>query len=295
MYGLGWFLELYTNQLGEVQSLPFFLLVLSTIMIAAAGNIINDYFDVRADRINKPDRVIIGKYLKRRVAIATHWVINFFAFGIAVYLSWTYNTFWYLFVHLFSINLLWYYSTYFKRQFLIGNIIVAFLTALVPLLVGFYFYHLAQLNQVDLSESAYQNIDQFVGLKNLILSIAIFAFLINLAREVVKDIEDMEGDKMLKSKTIPIVLGEKNSKIVGSIIILFPIGMLIGIFYNFSEQITTYLPLALAACALLLTSLILLIKASSRSNYRLVNNCLKLAMICGLLLPVFFRYMNGQL
>ena len=84
MYGLGWYFEGLANvQAFGIQSFDFFLLVLSTTMIAAAGNIINDYFDVRADRVNKPERLIIGVTIKRRVAIVSHWGINFLAFSIA--------------------------------------------------------------------------------------------------------------------------------------------------------------------------------------------------------------------
>ena len=74
MYGLGWYFESiygYSSEFG-ITSITFNLLVLSTLMIAAAGNIINDYFDIKADRINKPERLIIGKYVKRRVAIVSH-------------------------------------------------------------------------------------------------------------------------------------------------------------------------------------------------------------------------------
>ena len=123
MYGIAWYFEgVYNIEAGlGIKSITFFLLVLSTVMIAAAGNIINDYFDIKADLINKPDRVVIGKYVKRRVAIVSHWGINFLAFAIAVYLSWRLQTYWYLFIHLLTINLLWYYSLRLKREFFIGN------------------------------------------------------------------------------------------------------------------------------------------------------------------------------
>ena len=81
MYGTGWFLEYYTDCIGELWSIDFFLLVLSTVIIAGAGNIINDYFDIKADRVNKPDRMIIGKHVKRRVAIISHWFLNIVAFS----------------------------------------------------------------------------------------------------------------------------------------------------------------------------------------------------------------------
>ena len=82
----------------EGESFDFFLLVFSTILIAAAGNIINDYFDVKADRINKPEKLIVTKYIKRRWAIISHWMLNVIAFSIAIYLSTRNDTFWYVFI-----------------------------------------------------------------------------------------------------------------------------------------------------------------------------------------------------
>ena len=290
MYGLGWFLEFYTNQLGEIKSSSFLLLVLSTVMIAGAGNIINDYFDVRADRVNKPEKLIIGKHVKRRTAIASHWIINFVSFGIAVYLSWKFNTFWYLFIHLLTINLLWYYSTYFKKKFLIGNLLVAGMTALVPILVGFYFYHILQINDIELEGAAYSSIEKFAGLKQIIGSIALFALLINLAREIVKDIEDVEGDKILKSKSIPIVLGARKSKSIIVVIILITVSLLSTILVLYNSVMFTLLPLALISLLLLIIAMTLIILAKNKKEFRRVNNCLKLAMIAGILLPIYFRF-----
>ena len=126
-----------TNEL--LNQINFVLLVFSTLLIAGAGNIINDYFDVKADRVNKPDRLIISKHIKRRWAIVTHWFFNGIALLIAVYLSFVYLTYSFVFIHLLSINLLWFYSFVFKRKGVFGNIIVALLTALIPILTLLFF------------------------------------------------------------------------------------------------------------------------------------------------------------
>lgn len=293
MYGLGWYLEGISTYIegSGLLSMEFALLVLSTIMIAAAGNIINDYFDVKADRINKPNRLIIGKFVKRRVAIVTHWVINFFAFVIALYLSWKLDTFWYLFIHLFSINLLWYYSMHLKRKFLIGNILIALLTALVPILVGFYYHNIQSISASHFE----QNLAPFPLDTNLnfilLLSFCLagFAFVLNLAREIVKDMEDVEGDKKIHAKTLPIVLGYSKSKIITALILCTAI---IGAFVTFSFftniEINVLFPIGISAVFVLIC-LILLPKAKTQRQLKIINGFIKLSMIAGLISPVYWK------
>jgi 4-hydroxybenzoate polyprenyltransferase len=100
------------------------LLSFSTVCIAAAGYIINDYFDVKIDLINKPERVVIGRYLKRRVAIGAHQVLNVIGCLSGLYLSR-----WVFLIDVVSVSLLWFYSARFKRQPLIGNVVISLLTA----------------------------------------------------------------------------------------------------------------------------------------------------------------------
>ena len=104
MYSTRLFLYLYEVKFNATifqksgEEIDFFLMVFSTLLIAAAGNMINDYFDVKADRVNKPEKLIITKYVKRRVAILNHWILNLIAFSIAIYLSARNNTLWYVFI-----------------------------------------------------------------------------------------------------------------------------------------------------------------------------------------------------
>ena len=117
----------------------FFTLVLSTLFIAAAGNIINDYFDVKADRINKPYKQIINRSLKRRWAIVLHWLFNFCGFFLAVITSLFMKSLWFVVIHLISINLLWFYSLFLRQKLQLAILIISFLTALVPILVILFF------------------------------------------------------------------------------------------------------------------------------------------------------------
>ncbi len=300
MYGMGYYFEfMYAEANKEASeqfgffSLTFHLLVFSTLMIAAAGNIINDYFDIKADRINKPHRLIIGKYIKRRVAIVSHWGLNFTAFFIAVYLSWVLNSFWYMFIHLLSINILWFYSMKGKRLFLTGNILIAGLTATVPILVGFYFNQLYDTSWDGAIPGMifnYPLLSQCRENYPLILSfiLAAFAFILNLAREIVKDMEDVEGDKKLPARTLPIVLGYHKSKWIVAFILL---GTVIGslIFWILTEHIFFVQVLPIVVSALLIVIVYLLLpKATEKEDFKRINHLIKLAMVAGLLLPMYW-------
>lgn len=294
MYGIAWYFEGVFNieQSLGIKSLTFFLLVLSTTMIAAAGNIINDYFDIKADLVNKPERVVIGNQVKRRVAILSHWLINFLAFSMAVYLSWKLQTYWYLFIHLLTINLLWYYSLRLKREFFIGNLLIAGLTAMVPLLVGYYYFHIQEVNILKTVEiDFYPFTEGTISNYTLLLTFAIsgFAFVMNLAREVIKDMEDVEGDKKLRAKTVPIVLGIAKTKWIAGVFLsaTIIISTSIGLVYS-SIPIVSMLPVFISGF-LILVCFVLLVISSSKSQFRTINHLIKLAMIFGLLTPVYWR------
>lgn len=293
MYGTGWYLEdLFTNgQAYGIKSFNFFLLVISTVIIAAAGNIINDYFDVRADRINKPDKLIIGVHVKRRWAIILHWIFNLTAFSIAAYLSWIFETFWYLFIHLLSINVLWGYSSYFKRKAFIGNMLIAALTGMVPLLVGFYFYHHPMLEAatIDTGVKPFLNAFGKQYIVFIVTAIAFFAFLLNLAREIVKDIEDIEGDKRLKAKTLPIVAGIRNAKLITYFILTAVLSAVVLLVTMFPiRDINSLHPIILATLFSTL-AIFMLIMAESKKQLKWVNSIIKIAMIFGTLAPIYWK------
>jgi 4-hydroxybenzoate polyprenyltransferase len=110
----------------------FILLVAATVLITAAGYVINDYFDIKTDLINR-GKVIVGTSIPRRMAMMWHNILNITGVGIGFYVSWRTGFFWMGILFLLVSGMLYFYSASYKRQFLIGNIIVAFLTAMVPM------------------------------------------------------------------------------------------------------------------------------------------------------------------
>lgn len=289
MYGLGWYFNSVSEQsVPGIDSLPFFLLVFSTILIAAGGNIINDYFDIRADRVNKPERQILGKDITRRKAIALHWTLNFFAFSIAIYLSFHFKSFWYVFIHVVSMNILWFYSANLKRRFLIGNVLIAGLTGLVPILVGLYFSTINTDDRIlqifPLQAYSIGNFITFVALFT-----AIFAFILNLSREILKDIEDIKGDLKLNADTIPIRLGYTKSKFI----VLFILG--INLIYSitlltlFNQIESLNLIFIYLSMLFVLIGMIITILAKTRKMFKQASFMIKLAMIAGVVTPIFWQ------
>ncbi len=219
----------------QLSHLDFFLLVLSTVFIAAAGYIINDYFDVRTDRINKPSNVIIDKGIKRRLAMLTHTVFNIIGVALGFYIAWKIGNWKFGLIHLLMATLLWFYSTTFKKMFLAGNLLVAFFTAMVPLVIVLFDVYLLQIrlqNQLLIDpvfRAFIQNVDLVFYLRlpfYFAFVFALFAFLTNLMREIVKDMEDMAGDMETGGNTMPITIGVKSAKRIVQVINVFTISLL---------------------------------------------------------------------
>ena len=183
----------------------FYLLSFSSVCIAAAGYIINDYFDLHIDRINKPDRVIVERIIKRRWAIIWHWILSGFGILIGFYLSWKIRNIFIGPSNLVCVALLWFYSTTFKKRLLLGNLLISFLTAWV---IGVLYLAEFRIHRfVDpVYHGALSRIYKFTVVYGS------FAFVISLVREVVKDMEDMEGDLRYGCRTMPLVWGLNAAK-----------------------------------------------------------------------------------
>ncbi|RNI26213.1 geranylgeranylglycerol-phosphate geranylgeranyltransferase [Rufibacter latericius] len=169
----------------EALSWPFAILVIATLCIAAAGYIINDYYDVKIDRINKPERVVVGKSLTRRKAMMIHLYLSASGVLLGLLLGWRIGA-----VLLGVALLLWGYSAQFKKRPFVGNLTIALLSAVMVLVVPL------QAGQPSLAAWAY----------------GVFAFLISLVREIIKDMEDVQGDASFRCRTLPIVLGLPQTK-----------------------------------------------------------------------------------
>lgn len=287
MYGVRFYIRTVNDfQKIDDNALDFFLLVFSTILIAAGGNIINDYFDVKADRINKPEKLIITKHIKRRWAILTHWTFNGVAFSIATYLSIKYQSLWFVFIHLISINTLWFYSMYFKRKLLIGNLLIAGLTAMVPILVVVYFKvgNYTHLQYSEFDPDSWMTIIDF----KVIYALATFAFIQNFAREIVKDVQDVKGDKLIYAKSLPMIIGQTNSLLIVSLLLLIlPVFFTFTTFENYdlligdAHFIIGTIPFTLASLINLLVILFIFIDKTKRLKF--YDILIKISMLFGVL------------
>ncbi len=272
----------------QLNNFNFFLLVLSTVMIAAAGYIINDYFDVKIDKINKPERLVIDKGVKRRVAMGAHTVISIIAVLIGLYVSWIIGHWKLVFIHFICATGLWFYSTNFKRQFLIGNIIIATFTAIVPLVVGIY--DLIPIHKI------YPTVNHLIIWK-WVLGVSFFAFITTLLREIIKDIEDYEGDKEFGCKTMPIVIGIKSTKAIAVVIALATIVCLaylqIGQIHIKDWASFYYFCFALQLPFAFLIYKI--IRANTKKQFRFAGNTAKFIMLMGVCYLFVFTYFLSSL
>jgi 4-hydroxybenzoate polyprenyltransferase len=264
----------------QMPNFQFFLLVVSTVFITAGGYVINDYFDIRTDRVNRPNEVLIGTSIKRRVAMALHSVLNvvaiFIAFGLSIEIG--YWEFGLLFVSM--TGLLWYYSTHYKRQFLIGNLIVSFLTAIVPFVV--LMYEIPRLNKFY-SSWLIENHTNFIHIVRWVLAYSFFAFITNLIREIIKDIEDFEGDAAFGRNTLPVVLGIGKTKFVLYALIVVELTSMITVYFLFLEDIYSLIFFLVFFLLPLLYLIYKIYKANERRHYTLASTLVKFIMLAGIL------------
>lgn len=206
-------IESNTEGLPVLQDYRFYLLMMATLLVTAAGYMINDYYDVKIDYINRPNTVVVGKGIKRRVILVLHSLFNFIAVGLGWIVAPRIAA-----VIFFAGVLLWWYCNRLKRKPFIGNIAVAFLTGLSIYLAAYY----------------YQKNELFV------FTYALFAFFLNLIRELLKDLEDRHGDQLHGSKTLPIVLGfRKTKQVIYSIAITF-VGAILTVTIQLNNQLLYY-------------------------------------------------------
>lgn len=279
-------------QLGE---LFFLLLTLATVFITAAGYVINDYFDTKTDLVNHPSTVIVGKSLSRRFVITLHWALNAIGVLLGIIVSIAIDKPFLSLVFFLTPGILWFYSTSYKRQFLLGNLIVAILTALVPLMA--LLFELPKLyntywQSLIFSPSIFNDIIYWVG------GYAIFAFWLTLFREIVKDIEDYQGDQEFGRNTLPIVLGISTSRMVAASILLLTIVIityLFGAYLNFlpsgNFDYITFVYLLVAMVIPIFTLIIKVLSAQSKEDYHWVSSFSKLIMLLGLLYTFIFRFL----
>lgn len=256
------------------------LLVLATVLIAAAGYVINDIMDQETDLTNKPNDVIVGKSISEDTAYYIYFALTISGVLIGYYLSNYVNKTSFFGIFIIISVLLYLYATSFKQIAVVGNLIVAFVLGLSVVIIGMF-------DIIPLL--SFVSVDQSINLKTLlgiILDYAIFAFFINFIREIVKDLEDIDGDYNQGMNTLPIAIGkERTAKIVS---VFAAIATLVLLWYVNKNLMDSKLFWASAYCLLLVISPMLFITvkswtAKSKKEFRLLSSVLKMIIFFGIL------------
>ena len=241
-----------------IRDWQLFILSCTTVLIAAGGYIINDYYDVKIDLVNKPERVVIGQGITRRYAILLHSLLSITGVLAGFLISWRIAA-----INFASVFLLWWYSNDLKRHPFIGNLVVALMTGIAVMMVD------------ALYETG--NI--------LILIYATFAFFMTLVREIIKDMEDLKGDQTFGCRTLPIVWGFRKTKfLLYSILSVFSITVLL-LNYFFKKLPEHYFALFLLPFLFLLV--IRLVRADTRKDFAWLSTFCKVIMLLGIFSLVF--------
>lgn len=235
-----------------------FILSASTILIAAAGYIINDYYDVKIDLINKPERVVIGKSITRRYAIFFHTALSFLGVALGLLINWKVGA-----INFVCAFLLWLYSNNLKRQPLIGNVVVSFLTGLSVFILVFLYEQLFPL----------------------VVAYSLFAFFMTLIREVVKDMEDVKGDNSFGCKTLPIVWGIRKTKLfLYAVTAVFSATVVWMDFFQLGIPLVYFVPLLFLPMAVLMVRLV---RADTKSQFYQLSQLSKVIMLLGIVSMIF--------
>lgn len=276
------FLKQQKGLLVALNTVEFILLIIATVCIAAAGYIINNIVDQETDAISKPEKVIVGKHISEKTAYNYYLAFNIVGVILGFYISNIVFKESFAAIFIVVAFVLYLYATQFKQSLLAGNFLVSFLVAFSILLVGVF----------DLYPMIIAETQQFLGvLFQIIIDYAIFAFLLTFLREVVKDIEDYEGDLKTGMNTLPIYLGkEKTQKIVFALSFIPLSALLYYLNDNFINlEYVLYYTLAFVI-APMLYFIIKLWQAKTQKDFNHLSTVLKLIMITGILSIVVITY-----
>ncbi|GAC1420000.1 MAG: geranylgeranylglycerol-phosphate geranylgeranyltransferase [Flavisolibacter sp.] len=257
-------------------------LVVASIFIAAAGYIINDYFDLNIDQINKPQKNVFAKIIARRWAII--WHLFFSLLGLlATALAIGWHKWYIITANLFCIALLWLYSTSLKRKLLVGNIVISLLTAWTVLILFFAF--------TDPRNAVVSANPLVHKLFRLAFLYAGFAFIISLVREAIKDMEDIQGDARYNCRTLPIVAGMRTAKTYVSVWLVVIIGSLV-ILQLYILQFGWWLAVVYSIVMVVVPLIAIMFKlkaASTAFDFARLSRWTKIVMLTGILSMIFFR------
>ena len=269
------------------EQMPWYILLLleiAVILIAAGGYVINDYFDVKIDRINRPDAVIVTRTISKPAAMRLSICLSAAgsACGILEAILLRSMTIGILFV--IVPGLLWFYSSSYKRLFMIGNLTIALLAAVTPMLVA--------ITNVAILQLRFETILPYISLPHDLYAwlggFALFAFLLTWIREIIKDMQDQMGDRELECHSMPVVWGDLWTKVFVTALIILTLAIIGHIWYHllpfpigWTSLSTRYI--ALGIVVPLLSAIWLLWSAKIPSDYKSCQQVIKFAMLIGML------------
>lgn len=262
-----------------LDDIQFNMLLAASFLIAAGGYIINDYFDINIDSINRPEKQVVERVIKRRWAMVWHILFSLAGWVLSIMLSKQLKNPFPGIFNTAAIVLLWYYSTDFKKKLLIGNVVISMLTAWVILVLyvseaglGLYTVKSAQMDYVT---DIYKSAILFGG----------FAFISSLIREAVKDLEDMNGDARYACRTMPIVWGIRSTKIYIGVWLIVLISSLAALSVYFILHSRWIISLYLLGMVTIPAVVILwkLGKANGSGDYKILSRLIKVLMLTGTL------------
>lgn len=276
--------SLYQGEVPQKDFTSFILLVFASLFIAAGGYIINDYFDINIDEVNKPNKMVVDKVIHRRWAIAWHFMLSM-AGIILTAIALPLLQKWYLILaNILCVVMLWFYSTTFKKSLLTGNIVISVLTAWTILIIFFSKFNLS--DAFGAGESTHHKFFR------LAILYAGFAFIISLIREAIKDIEDMPGDQKYNCRTMPIVWGVKVTKVYIAIWLIVLIACLV-ILQIYVLQFRWWWAVIYSVPAIIVPLFIILFRlknSRSPADFHQLSSMTKLVMLTGILSMGFFYF-----
>ncbi len=264
-------------------------MLIATCLIAAGGYVINDYFDIKIDRINKPERMIITNGIEKPMAMKFYQALTGLGIIIGLGVSYMVGSFTLAFIFVVAPGMLWFYSASYKRQLIIGNMIVAIAAALAVLLPLIAQNNILEREYGDLLKQT----QILVQLYSIVCGFALFAFLFTFIREIIKDMEDEAGDREMECATLPIVCGTMLSKWIVTGITAISVGLVLWCGYiqlGFGMEPNISLNYLVFAVAVPSTFMLVILWGKSCKAYRNAGNVVKFIFITGLLYSVLFQF-----
>ena len=254
--------------------MQFIGMILTIVLLTAGGNFINDYFDVRVDRINKPDAVYVETQVKRRVVILAHIVTTALGILISFFVGKSMHSYLPFIIAIGVSIALGLYTPFFKKRVLSGNLLVSLCIGVIP--IWSVWPHLSNIH---------------IGFWTSIFSV--FAFSVNFSREIVKDIEDVDGDAAENYKTLPVVMGTQTARIYALLFLfsaLTTAGVTLFIAATQHHSLGTLYLIGMGMCLPLVISLFAVFMANSKEGFHKASLILKITMAVGITCGFVLRF-----